>query len=162
MNETLFSIPSVVASLLKHKRHEWIVIAFEKNKKIEKIWLNKGCNESTVSLRYNIEHFIETEENEGYTAFLIFHNHPNSNPYKYSMNMPSEIDLKTAESRGKILINKNINLFEFVCEREKYYPFFQTFCEDFIPLGPIFTKIEQKNGKSTMDNLSLHFQRVFG
>ena len=42
IDETLFSLPSVIAELLRYKRHEWIVVAFEKERKINKVWINKG------------------------------------------------------------------------------------------------------------------------
>jgi len=34
INEGLFEFPSIAAALLKYKKHEWIIIAFEKHKKI--------------------------------------------------------------------------------------------------------------------------------
>ena len=37
INESLFEFPSIAAALLKYKKHEWIIIAFEKNKNINSI-----------------------------------------------------------------------------------------------------------------------------
>lgn len=49
INETLFVFPSIASALLKYKKHEWIIISFEKKKKIDSIWLNKGFDRSGVS-----------------------------------------------------------------------------------------------------------------
>ena len=42
ISEDLYTFPSLSAGLLKYKKHEWIIISFEKDRKISLIWLNKG------------------------------------------------------------------------------------------------------------------------
>jgi len=48
-NEVLYEFPSIAAGLLKYKKHEWSIIAFERETKIFLIWLNKGSDNSSVS-----------------------------------------------------------------------------------------------------------------
>ena len=47
--EDLHTFPSVVSALLKYKKHEWVVIGFEKEKQIDLMWINKGNNNKNVN-----------------------------------------------------------------------------------------------------------------
>jgi len=49
INKSFFEFPAMAAALLKYKKHEWIIIAFEKDQKIDLVWLNKGFDRSGVS-----------------------------------------------------------------------------------------------------------------
>jgi hypothetical protein len=51
IDEKLYHFPSTAAGLLKYKKHEWIIIAFEKNKNISICWLNKGFDRSRVRVQ---------------------------------------------------------------------------------------------------------------
>ena len=61
INEPLFVFPSIAAALLKYKKHEWIVIAFEKEKKISSAWLNKGFDRSGVSPYLSVQDIADAE-----------------------------------------------------------------------------------------------------
>ena len=41
-NESLRDSPNVLAALLKYKKHEWIIAAFERNQRVILLWANKG------------------------------------------------------------------------------------------------------------------------
>jgi len=161
IEESLFDIPAVVSSLLKYKKHEWIIIAFEKNKKVSMIWVNKGNDNSSVSLKYEIRYFVDIAIENNYTSILIFHNHPNSKPNEYSKISPSESDIVSAKSFSNTLFGNNINLMEFVCERGNHYIYYRSICDSFCSVDEIREKICNKNNKSRMNNLSLHFKRIF-
>ena len=45
----LSETPSLIASHLKFKKHEWVVIAFEARGTIDYLYMNKGPNGQTVS-----------------------------------------------------------------------------------------------------------------
>ncbi len=47
---SLYKFPSVAAALLKYKKHEWIIIAFERAKQVERVWVNKGVDRTRVVL----------------------------------------------------------------------------------------------------------------
>jgi len=161
INEGLFGFPSVAAALLKYKKHEWIIIAFEKQKKIDLIWLNKGFDRSEVSLYLSVGNIANIAKQENYTSILIFHNHPNTNPNYYDCRRPSSKDLESANEFACVFNTHGINLVEFVCERGIHYEYFLSPAISFIPLTEFVMAINKINGLSKLKNLSLHIERIF-
>ena len=161
IDETLFSLPSVIAELLRYKRHEWIVVAFEKEKKINKVWINKGESENAVTLRFKIQDLIEEQE-EVFSSILVFHNHPYSKDIcVYELRNPSGQDIKAANARFEILSKKDLNYIEFICVRGKYYPYYMKICKKQYPIAHIKDEILKLNGQSRYENLKLHCKRIF-
>jgi hypothetical protein len=161
IDETLFSLPSVIAELLRYKRHEWIVVAFEKGQKINKVWINKGVDENSVTLRFKIQDLIEEQE-EVFSSILVFHNHPcPHNSSEYELSKPSEQDIETANVRFEILSEKNLNYIEFICVKGKYYPYYMKICKKQYPIAHIEDDIMKLNGQSKYVNLKLHCKKVF-
>lgn len=68
ISENLFGFPSTATALLKYKKHEWIIIAFEKDKRAELIWLNKGFDRSGVSPYLPVGGITETAKRENLTS----------------------------------------------------------------------------------------------
>jgi len=161
INENLFGFPSTAAALLKYKKHEWIIIAFENNKTIDLIWLNKGFDRSGVSPYLSVEDITKTAKRENLTSVLIFHNHPNINPNYYDCRRPSDQDIKSAKEFAKVFNSNGINLLEFVCERGKHYEYFLSPADTFLLLTEFIEAIDKANGQSKFKNLSLHFKRIF-
>lgn len=155
-NEKLYHTPSVIASILKGKKHEWIAIAFEKDKSVLFVWFNKGQDNKSVLSFLNNEEIKDIAINNNITTVLLFHNHPNSNPNLYDCTKPSQGDLNTAKTLSAVLNPKGINLIEFVCERGKYYKYYSSYSSAFIPIIIFEKEIEQINGKQKMDNYRLH------
>lgn len=161
IDETLFGFPAVAAALLKYKKHEWIIIAFEKNRKIDLVWLNKGVDRSGVSPYLSVENIIKTARQENQISVLIFHNHPNINPNYYSYKRPSEQDIKSANGFAQVLNRNDINLLEFTCERGKHYEYFLSPADSFLPLTEFIEDINKINGQPKFKNLFLHFENFF-
>jgi hypothetical protein len=84
MDLPLYSVATTVAGLLKYKKHEWIVIAFEKQKQVGQLWVNKGQDNSSASIDLPVNCALDIALKNGYSSILMFHNHPNSNPNRYS------------------------------------------------------------------------------
>ena len=162
MNEELFSFPSIAAGLLKYKKHEWIIVAFERNKQIEKIWLNKGQDRTQVNLTISFHNLKSVAESGKYTSVLIFHNHPNHNPAHYSMTRASITDKETSSNWSNQLVAVGVNLIEFVCERGNHYIYWRSVSDSFFPLAAFKTDLELINGINWSQNLSLHWERFFG
>lgn len=160
IKEGLFEFSSSAAALLKYKKHEWIIIAFEKDKNVNLIWVNKGFDRSSVSLYLSIEAIIKTAKQYA-TSVLIFHNHPNINPNYYNYIKPSEKDIESAKQFAMALNNNDINLVEFVCERGKHYEYFLSASGSFFPVQEFIQAINHINGKSKFRNLLLHLERIF-
>lgn len=161
INENLFDFPSIAAGLLKYKKHEWIIVAFEKNKKITLIWANKGPDRNSVALYISVERIIDVGINNFYDSVLLFHNHPNPNPNYYDFSTPSKQDKTHATNLATVLNNNSINLVDFVCERGTHHQYYSSYSDTFIPLDKFTHTINRKNGKSKSDNLFLHLERLF-
>ena len=117
MNEKLSYFPSIASSLLKFKKHEWIIIAFEKEHVIDLIWVNKGQNKSSVQIFLQITEIVNISINEKRSAVLVFHNHPNEMPGYIDCTKPSNTDIEKAKNWSIILNENGINHIEFICER---------------------------------------------
>ncbi|MBU1627283.1 hypothetical protein KKB18_07940, partial [bacterium] len=161
INQSLYEFPSIAAALLKYKKHEWIVVAFEKEKKVELIWLNKGFDRERVSSYLSINEISKIALSNNLSSVLMFHNHPNSNPNFYDCRKPSKLDLKSAHEFASVLNENGFNLIEFVCERGRHYQFFSAFSNSFLPLSGFVTVINESNGLSRLKNISLHIERIF-
>lgn len=161
VNYRLYDAPSIIASLLKYKKHEWIVVAFEKNKIVDKLWLNKGLDKYGVGLNIPLEIILNMALAGTYSSVIICHNHPNPNPRKYSNTLPSKKDKESAKEWGEYFNIQGVNLIEFVCERGKPYRYFKSYSEAFLPVAIFSEKILMINGKSRWSNLRLHIERFF-
>lgn len=161
IDELLYDFPSIASSLLKYKKHEWIIIGFEREKKIQSIWLNKGFDRASVSSYLSAERIANIGIRDKNTSILIFHNHPNSNPNQFNCSNPSNQDLISARIYAKVFNVNGLNLIEFVCERGKHYEYFRFISDSFYPQSDVIQEINIINGVSKTQNLVLHLQRIF-
>lgn len=156
----LYSAGSTVAALLKYKKHEWIVVAFEKEKHVNHLWVNKGQNNSSASIFLPVEEALTTAVRNGYSSVLVFHNHPNSNPGKYNCTQASKADIVSASHWASTLNAGGVNLVEYVCERGRHYRYFLSPSESFMPAKHFTDAIYEVNGRSLLSNLHLHMERI--
>ena len=161
LDESMKEFPALAAALLKYKKHEWIIIAFERQTRVYGMWLNKGPNCATVSPTAAIEHLVGVACRDECTSMLIFHNHPNPMPHHVSMRLPSKQDCESALAIGNLLNPRGVNLIEFVCERGRPFEYFRSPAPSFLPLREFSLVLEQLNGNSRFKNLSLHWERIF-
>jgi len=161
INEHMRIIPTLIASLLKYKKHEWIVIAFERQQQVDLIWTNKGADRSSVSsLLYN-EDILNKALSRKYSSIFIFHNHPNTNPQHYDCSNPSQADLDSANVLASLITPQNVNLLEFVCERGSSKIYHKSISESFLPVDDFLKSIQRLNGTSRFNNISMNFERIF-
>lgn len=161
VQERLYEFPSTASALLKYKKHEWVIIAFEKEQKVNKVWVNKGIDHTQVSFFLSIDDVAEIALKDKCRSVFIFHNHPNGNPNEYNCTNPSNADIETAQKWSNHLNQKGINLLEFICERGRHYQFFQKCALDFKPILSFSKIINEQNGMSKLKNLTLHLERIF-
>ncbi len=159
ISKILFEFPSIAAGLLKYKKHEWIIVAFEKNRKVDLLWLNKGIDRNTVSSSLSADKISQIGKDNNYSSILIFHNHPNPNPNRYDGTKPSKEDIASARYYSQTLSGTGLNLIEFVCERGRHHHYFSSTVESFLPIKGFEKLIMQKNGLSRFQNLLLHIER---
>jgi hypothetical protein len=161
LDESMKEFPALAAALLKYKKHEWIIIAFERQTRVCGMWLNKGPNRATVSPTAAIEHLVGVACRDKCTSMFIFHNHPNSTPDQLSLRQPSKQDCESALAIGNLLNARGVNLVEFVCERGRPFEYFRSAASSFLPVQEFSFVLEQQNGYSRFKNLSLHWERIF-
>lgn len=157
----LYSAASTIAALLKYKKHEWIVVAFVKGKQVGQLWVNKGHNNSSATIYLSVEEALETATRNGYSSVLMFHNHPNSNPGRYTCTQASKADLASASHWAARLNPAGVNLAEYVCERGRHYRYCLSPSDSFMPIGQFTDAISKTNGSSRLSNLRLHMERIF-
>jgi hypothetical protein len=161
LNEPLHRFPSVAAALLKGKKHEWIIIAFEKQGAVVLAWMNKGPHREGVSPFISVEGVASTARNCQAASILVLHNHPNINPSQYNCTRPSNADVSSAHEWSTYLNGTGLNSIEFVCERGMHYEYWRSYSDSFMPVSTFAQRISEANGNSKLTNLGLHFERVF-
>lgn len=161
ISDSLFEFPSRVAGLLKYKKHEWVIIGFEKNKAIDLIWVNKGFDNSRASIYLPISRTKEIAKQGHHSSVLVFHNHPNPNPNRYDCTSPSDLDRATAREYASVLNASCINVVKFVCERGRPHRYFLSPAHSFFPVTDFRFVVNQLNGRSRFKNLRLHLERIF-
>jgi len=158
IEQNLLSFPAVAAALLKYKKHEWIIVAFEKDEVVIKLWVNKGFNRSAVSLYLPIEQVVGIAQEVECRTVLVSHNHPNPYSRYVHCNAPSARDLDTAKEWASILNRNGINLVEFICERGISYEYYRSIADAFLPMRSFVSEIQKVNATSKWTNISLHFE----
>jgi hypothetical protein len=160
IEKTLFGFPSYAAALLKYKKHEWIVVAFCRDKEVLKMWVNKGIDNASASIYIETEDMIRKTKDVLGNAVLFFHNHPNTDPSRYCCKMPSKLDLQTAKNQSSCLRERGINLIEFVCERGFHHQYWFSISDMFMPLQTFIDAIVLLNGRAKWRNFILHLERL--
>lgn len=155
-NENLNNLPAVVAALLKGKKHEWVIIAFEKDQKIDYLWANKGMNSTSVSLSWDFNSISEFAIEHGIKTVMRFHNHPNPNPQHWDCTKPSQADINSALCFSKVLDESGLNFIDIICERGRHYQYFYKYTDLFYPEENFQNVIKAENGIDKNRNYKLH------
>lgn len=161
VNEPLGRFPALIAALLKYKKHEWIVIGFEKNRVVRQFWINKGEDRKSVTPRLGKLDITNIVRAGGYSSVIKLHNHPNSDPQNYNCLTASKQDQLSGRSLGDTLASCGTNLIEFVCERGAFVEYFRSISDSFAPVAFFAKDICAINGRDKWTNLSLHLERVW-
>jgi hypothetical protein len=161
IHSALKGFPSLAAALLKYKKHEWIIIGFEKEQKIDFVWLNKGPDNTQVASHLSFAGMVNHARSGNHTTVIVLHNHPNPDPANFYMLLPSEQDKRSAKALEDVLLSASVNLLEFVCERGRFRQFHRAIAPSFIPAQTIKTTIMAENNVSRGRNLQLHLERLF-
>lgn len=152
--------PARVAGLLKYKKHEWIVVAFVRAMRVSSIWWNKGPNRVAVSLELPTDRLPHLARRCRADTIVILHNHPNPDPSRYRMTVPSNQDLLFAGYMDTTAAVHGLNHLEFICERGTPHLYYASFSDRTAPLAPAKQAVEWKNGKSRLANFQL--RREYG
>lgn len=156
LDEELSDAPSLIAVLLKGKKHEWLIHAIEKDAKITHIWANKGNNNRSVGDGLGLIGLIKICKDVGGYSILSFHNHPNPNPDRYNCLVPSKTDKKSAAYYSEQLSGEGINYFDFVCERGRFLMYHKNVSPLFCPDTARVENIAKENEITKKQNYKLH------
>lgn len=147
--------PARIAGLLKYKKHEWIVIAFINSFHVRHLWWNKGPDGTKV-WSFLRDHSLKTAiRSLRPEAIAILHNHPNPDPSRYRMNIPSEADLRSAGFYDGEFSKHGTSLLEFICERGVPHLYYASFADSVVPIDPITDEVQKLNGSGIFRNYSL-------
>jgi len=117
VNISTKNFPQISALNLKNKKHEWYIMGFAKENKIEVVYSHKGFDNSRV---HEISDWLMTSiiEEINPTVIIILHNHPNG---VLDASSQDKISAKDMHNR---LLKYNIKLEEFVCARGNFKKYF--------------------------------------
>jgi hypothetical protein len=152
----LSELPAYAAALLKGKKHEWIIIAFEKSSRIEYLWINKGFDNQSASILISVDNVADFAIKDSFSTVLMFHNHPNSNPNQYSYSQASPTDLRTADLYSSTLAAIGISHIAFVCERGMFFKYFSNYSDTFMPVNGYIQVISCIDNSIPANNYHLH------
>ena len=153
VSHPLRAFPAFAAALLKSKKHEWIVVAFEKNGNIESYWVNKGPDRNSVNVHLADDTIIQLAQGTSASTVLWFHNHPNA------VLLPSQQDIHSAAHYSQLLNAKGMNLLDFVCGRGYFKEYYRSISDAFFPAQQFVPSIRSANSTSKWQNLKLHLER---
>ena len=161
VRESLGMFPSIAAALLKAKKHEWLMVAFEKDAHIEHLWVHKGVSAEKLPILSSLDDFVKSARTYGCSSMLILHNHPNIDPHRYLCIFPSDGDISICKEWAEICNENGINFLAFICERGHFYEFMRSISDRFLPLEMFLDEINFQNGKSVFHNFNLHKELFF-
>lgn len=152
------SIAVEATKMLKYKKHEWIIIAYEKNQKIKLIWTNKGNEKSVYPLLRNNQQ-LQLVQKRDFDTVYIFHNHPPHSLFKGDKIrlLASQQDYKSAKYTAKFYKEQNVTIAEYVCANKGYTPYFISPKKDLFPFKSIYQELEEK-ANSKFQRIGLWFK----
>lgn len=158
LDYSLYEWPAAAAALLKGKKHEWVIIAFEHGGRISRLWVNKGVDNRNVCVLLGPMALVEECHRAGFSSVFIHHNHPNHDPRHLNMLVASKLDIEFSNEYARAVVPSGINLFQFICERGRYTCFHSRVAESFLPVRTFFDQVHRQNGVSRLDNIRLHLE----
>ena len=152
VNETLNEFPSYAAGLLKSKKHEWIIVAFEGDKVVKGFWANKGPDRESVGVTCGYDHIFSLCHKYNCHTLLKFHNHPNA------VLSPSDKDLSSAGVVSKLADEHGYNVISFVCGAGRFVEYHRFFSPKFMPNEAAVATLSEQNGLSEWSNYRMHVE----
>lgn len=144
--------PAVGAALLKSKKHEWIIFAISSYTEIIGFFINKGQNARSVNTVYtNSQILKKVNELEG-KLIIEIHNHPNG------VLNPSDQDLKSSISYGRLFNENNLHYIAIVCSRGRFLEYAWWYFSDDTEKEELLIEIENKSSKNRFYNLLLRLE----
>jgi hypothetical protein len=154
----LDQLPWFAGSLLKYKKHEWIVFCLVAGTRCLALWANKGLDKTCVIGGVTAEDLATACAQLGCDSVVAFHNHPTSRPEYCSYHMPSNVDRTSAARQAQILNAIGVSLLAFVCERGRPHRYAFHPAANLFPLPEIERQVESECNRSRWTNLRLRWE----
>ncbi|MDP3148425.1 MAG: hypothetical protein Q8N83_04760 [Ignavibacteria bacterium] len=149
IDEKVSVFPSFASALLKNKKHEWVIFAFVKDKKVFSFYTNKGNDNQSVTPSLTLGMINSFVQNGKVDTILEFHNHTNV------VLSPSDQDINSSNSLGESLIGQGINFMAFVCGAGNYYQYGWWFTKNYFNFSEYIGGIQKENGLTRSINFEL-------
>lgn len=151
----LKDIISLLAQLLRYKRHEWSVWCLTDEFNAKLLWANKGDDNMSCYFKgYITPDFVFS--NNCHTIIHI-HNHPQTATFHAAL-APSQTDKNTLAAQIEKWSKYGINFIDAVCTRGSFVIFGYSFAPDYYPPGSFSEEIKTENGISKQKNYRLHLE----
>lgn len=159
---SLYSFPAFASYLLKDKKHQWILVAYEKDKRIICFWANKGSDKYTVQLYIPDNTIVNKAVKIGATSLLLFQNHPvSAGENRIERIRPTADEHDLAHNKASLFNRYNINFLSFICATGSFSRYYMKCTSLFYSEEQYIKRIDKLNGYSIYCNLKLHAMRYF-
>ena len=149
--------PACMSYWLKHKKHQWIVAIYCKDKtNFTRLYGNKGPDNTTVSCSLRPESMFGIGRRNNFDSVLIFHNHPMS----VSSNVSKE-DREIAKIRKKFAKQNDWNYLEFICIRGDFKLFEENYNSKFKQISDYKKEYKELGKQSALQNLKFRWDKIY-
>lgn len=154
IRESLHAFLSLAAALLKSKKHEWVLLAIEKENIVTYLWMNKGDDNKSVAFSCSLNEIISLCKLENAYSIMRFHNHPNG-----SLSASNQ-DYTSAKTCSERVNSCGLNWLDFICVAGNFVLYSKDISNTFCPSVASIEVISKENGISPKIDYKL--QRELG
>lgn len=152
----LHKLPSLIAQLLKYKRHEWFIWCLADDNKAKLIWANKGDDNESCYSKITIQYVIRMAISEHCNTIICMHNHPHTKERYWNLLSPSKTDTDTFEYAKNYFNAAGINIIDALCSQGSFVVYAYSFSPKYYPKGSDIQTIIMANDISKKQNYKLH------
>lgn len=151
----LTELPTLMAELLRTKRHEWFLWCLADDKNCKFLWANKGDDNESCYSKISPLAVALLAKKEDCTTIIRIHNHPHTQQDgDFLLLTPSKIDLRSFANLKELFKQYELNLIDIVCSQGRFRVYAHSFCN--FPKELSIDAIRAENGVSEEHNIALH------
>jgi hypothetical protein len=149
--------PACMSYWLKHKKHQWIIAMYCKDKRnFSRLYGNKGPNKDHVDCLLRPQLMFGKGRRSYFNTVLVFHNHPMSVSPKLS-----EEDKLIAKERKIYAKENDWNYLEFICIRGTFRLFESHYNSQFKSVADRKKEFQQLTKRGALNNLKLRWNKIY-
>lgn len=152
----LTSIFSLLAQLLRYKRHEWSVWCVADENAVKWIWANKGPDNEYCYYKGSLLEIVCLLQQSACHTVIHMHNHPHTAERYWNLLRPSETDLNTLKTQSEFWTSQGYNFIDGLCSQGGFIIYGASFSPEYWPPGCSVEDIKAENGISEKQNYKLH------